>query len=202
MKKTILLLSISMLAVITATAQHRFFITPGVSLAKADYSPADGITPKSQMGFDGGVGAEFKITKHFAIQPELNYSMQGMKIESNGTNASFKFNYITMPVLAKLQPIEGFSTFVGPQIGFLTSASAEYEGEPKQNAKGVLKALDVFGVFGMEYRFPIGVVVGARYQVGFRDIVGTPDIETEIKNSALTFRVGYSFPFSSAARKK
>jgi hypothetical protein len=186
----------------TATAQHRFFITPGVSLAKADYGPADGIGTEYKMGFDGGVGAEFKITKHFAVQPELNYSMQGMKIDVGGTKATFKFNYITMPVLAKLQPVEGFSAFVGPQVGFLTSGKAEYEGEPVQNAKSVLKALDVFGVFGLEYRLPMGVVVGARYQLGFRDIVGIPDTETEIKNSAITFRVGYSFPFSGSTKKK
>ena len=202
MKKTILLMSISLLAVITATAQHRFFITPGLNLAKADYGPATDANFKSQMGFDGGVGAELHLTKHFSIQPEINYSMQGLKAEQSGYQTLIKMNYITVPVLAKLQPVEGFSAFAGPQVGFLTSATAKSGDEPKQQAKSELKALDYFGVFGLEYRFPIGVVIGARYQWGFRNVIDIAGTDVELKNNALTFRVGYSFPFSGSTKKK
>lgn len=203
MKRNLLTFSmIFLLASIGANAQHRFFITPGVNLAKADYAPSAGASFKSQLGFDGGVGAEFNITKHFAVQPEINYSMQGVKAEQAGYQTVFKLNYITMPVLAKLQPIEGFSAFVGPQIGFLTSATVQPGSDPKQNAKSELKALDYFGVFGMEYRLPMGVVIGARYQLGFRNVIDIAGVDAEIKNNALTFRIGYSFPFSGTARKK
>jgi hypothetical protein len=199
------LLTLSMsflLAAMAANAQHRFFISTGLNFAKADYGPSTGATFKPRMGFDGGVGAEFKITRHFAIQPEINYSMQGVKAESSGYKTNFELNYITMPVLAKLQPVEGFSAFAGPQIGILTSANVKSGDDPKMNAKSELKALDYFGVFGLEYRLPMGVFIGARYQVGFRDAIDIKGVDAEIKNNALTFRIGYSFPFSGAAGKK
>jgi hypothetical protein len=203
MKRNLLTFSvIFLLASIGANAQHRFFITPGFTLAKSDFGPIPGAEFKSIPGFDGGVGAEFKISKHFAVQPEINYSQLGVKAAASGSEVVIKTNYITLPVLAKLKPTDGLGVFMGPQAALLTSATVKYTGEKEQNAKSELKAFDIMGVFGMEYRFRMGLVIGARYQVGFRNVADISGADTEIKNNALTFRVGYSFPFSGTARKK
>lgn len=204
MKKTILLLGVSLFALIAVNAQrqHRFILTPGFNIARADVSPVgDGSDLKSKIGFDGGVGAEFSFGKYFSIQPEVNFSMQGVKGEGNGSETTINLNYITVPVLAKVKPAPGFSILAGPQIGFLTSANAKTDNEPEQDLKDLLKPTDIFGVFGLEYQFPIGVFIGARYQIGFTDIVDEIS-GTEVKNRSLTFRVGYSFPFGRAAKKK
>ncbi|HEX2629749.1 MAG TPA: porin family protein [Chitinophagaceae bacterium] len=202
MKKTILLLSISLFALMAVNAQHRFIITPGLNIAKSDISPVgDGSDLKSKIGFDGGIGAEFSFSKYFSIQPEVNFSMQGVKGEGNGSETIISLNYITVPVLAKVKPAPGFSILAGPQIGFLTSANSKITNEPKQDLKDLLKSTDIFGVFGIEYQFPIGVFVGVRYQLGFTDIIDE-EIGTELKNRSFTFRAGYSFPLGGAVKKK
>jgi hypothetical protein len=204
MKKTILLLSISLLAVASVIAQNkpRFIFTPGLSLAKASFEPSGDADIKSKIGFDGGVGVEFGISKYLAIQPEVNYSMQGLEAEGDGSKTVIKLDYITIPVLAKIKPTTGLSILVGPQIGFLTSAKAEITGQDDQDLKALLKSTDFFGVFGAEYQFTNGFFVGARYQLGFADIVDAENASAEIKNRALTFRVGYSFPFGGTGKKK
>ena len=204
MKKTILLLGVSLFALMAVNAQlkHRFIITPGLNIAMTDVSPVgDGSDLKSKIGFDGGVGAEFSFGKYFSIQPEVNFSMQGVKGEGNGSETTINLNYITVPVFAKVKPVPGFSILAGPQIGFLTSANVKNDNQPEQDLKEVLKSTDVFGVFGLEYQFPVGVFIGVRYQLGFTDIVDEIP-GTEVKNRSLTFRVGYSFPFGGAAKKK
>jgi hypothetical protein len=203
MKRNLLTFSmIFLLASIGANAQHRFFITGGLNLAKADIVPAIDADFGKLTGFDGGMGAEFNISKHFAVQPELNYSMQGGKVESNGNALQIKLNYITVPVLAKLMPAEGLGIFLGPQVGFLTSAKSKYSGQKEQNAISELKQIDYMGVFGAEYRFRMGLVIGARYQLGFRNIADIPNSDIEIRNKSLTFRIGYSFPFSGSTKRK
>jgi hypothetical protein len=202
MKRTILLFGISLFALmaVNAQVQHRFIITPGLNIAMGDFSPTGDADLKSKIGFDGGIGAEFSFSKYFSLQPEVNFSMQGLKGESGDNKTVVHLNYITVPVLAKIKPAPGFSILAGPQIGFLTSAKADVTGQPKQDLKEQLKPVDFFGVLGVEYQFPMGVFVGARYQLGFTDIVDV-ETETEIRNRSLTFRVGYSFPLGGNAQK-
>ncbi|MBT8312552.1 MAG: outer membrane beta-barrel protein, partial [Flavobacteriaceae bacterium] len=90
---------------------------------------------------------------------------------------------------------EGFSLQAGPQIGFLLSATDEFEGE-EEDIKDFLKGTD-FGVnFGLGYELDNGLNFAARYNVGLSDNLDTTEFESEgaeYKNSVIQISVGWFF---------
>ena len=83
----------------------------------------NGVDFASKAGLHLGGLAHIHINPHFAIQPELVYSMQGGK----DGNEKLKLNYINVPILLQYMTNEGFRLQTGPQLGFLTSAELEID---------------------------------------------------------------------------
>ena len=109
----------------------------------------------SRLGPYFGVVASFKISEHFSLQPELNFSSQGGKkkgkqaiatasipgVPSSITLPSYLYlnmdakailNYIELPVLASanfhLSKTVDFFVNAGPYIGYLLSAKTKSKG--------------------------------------------------------------------------
>lgn len=72
--------------------------------------PCHGLAANYQFGLT----ADFRITRAFAIAPELVFSAQGMQNYCTRIQA----NYINIPVIFKFYPISKLSIDVAPQIGF------------------------------------------------------------------------------------
>ena len=94
--------------------------------------------------------------------------------------------------------IEGFSVELGPQIGFLMKSEAE-SGDNTIDTKDAYKSID-FGLgVGLAYDLPMGLFVGARYNLGLSKVnedvsVGDISVETDdIKNGVIQVGVGYKF---------
>lgn len=176
----------------------QFGVNAGLSLFKI--SNAD--DAKFKTGFTGGVSATIPVSDAFAIQPEVNYQMQGAKSENleeiNGA-AKIKLSYINVPVLAKYRiPNTGLSIYAGPQIGFLTSGKVSAAGLDI-NFKQALNSIDFAGAYGLEYAFPIAggnkaVTLNARYSTGFTNVIKKEVTSGESnKNVGFAFTVGYRF---------
>ena len=94
---------------------------------------------KSLFGFHVGGFAEIGISEKFTFQPELLFSMEGSKYESNSSGTDFgfdysessettlKLNYLNLPLLAKYYATEDLFFVAGPQLGFLMSAKQDSE---------------------------------------------------------------------------
>jgi hypothetical protein len=130
---------------------------------------------KSKIGFSGGVFGEFRFNS-FAIQPELLFSMQGAKEDSEeDVSSKIDMNYLNIPIMAKSYVFEGFSLEIGPQLGLLLSAKA------KSKIEGVKASIDVkeyvndidFSLnIGASYHNPL-IPVGfyTRYSLGLTNIM-------------------------------
>jgi long-subunit fatty acid transport protein len=155
----------------------------------------------SIIGFQVGGFAEIKISEKFAIQPELLYSTQGVE-ESYSEDEleiknTIKLGYINVPVMAKYYATTKFSLEFGPQIGFLTSAKAEFEAEGESlevDIKDDLESVD-FGLnFGAGYDFTNNFSAGVRYNLGLSNVAKSESgDDNTIKNSVFSVAVGYKF---------
>ncbi len=177
LKKGVLVLSLLFIGNTTINAQSDtttiFGIKGGVNLSKINNG-------KNKLGMAIGAYAEFKISDKFSIQPELLYSKQGAKFGSN----KLKLNYINVPVLAKFSLINKISIEAGPQVGYLLSKS---EGTL---AKSNYKKLDLSAVIGLNYQISKTIGIGARYNLGLKDITKAPG---KHKNKVFQFLLSYRF---------
>lgn len=171
-----------------------------------DVQETDGL-----IGFVAGGFVNVKINDKFSFQPELLYSLQGSGEKSTGTIFGTTFNYedktelgyINVPLMFKLNVIEGFSVEVGPQIGFLLSADRKRTStsttngstksqETSTDVKDNYKETD-FGVnFGLGFDLSKNINAGVRYNLGLTNILKDSSNFT-VNNSVFTLALGYSF---------
>ncbi|SRR5690606_26995400 len=185
----------------SALAQQEVKFGPKAGVNFANLSGADDSEMKT--GFHVGAVAEIKFNDKFSIQPEVVYSTQGAKFSQTlpiigEVESTIKNDYINVPIMAKYYFIEGFSVELGPQIGFLMKSEAE-SGDNTIDTKDAYKSID-FGLgVGLAYDLPMGLFVGARYNLGLSKVnedvsVGDISVETDdIKNGVIQVGVGYKF---------
>ncbi|MBG6110713.1 opacity protein-like surface antigen [Flavobacterium sp. CG_23.5] len=174
-------------------SEMSFGIKGGLNIASISNIDQDGVNSKSLIGFHAGFFAEFMISDNFALQPELLYSAQGVKLDSFGDDGDLKLDYIVIPVMAKYYVADTFSLEFGPQIGFLVSAEAK-SGGVSEDVKNDFESTDVGLGFGANYDFAEKFMLGARYNLGLTRL--QKDVfpgESEWKNSVFQISLGYKF---------
>ncbi len=166
-----------------------------------------GVDLVSKMGFCAGGFITYNINDMFAIQPELLFTMKGVKAEEEvlgeTVKVTMKVNYLEIPVLAKLSiPTPGNvrpSLFVGPSLAIKLSSKLkiEYAGESEEEDIEELKSTDFGLVFGGGIDFGLGrgkLTVDARYTLGLTKVHEPEEgEEIDIKNGAISIMVGYFF---------
>lgn len=214
MKKLLLFTAIAAFAFTTAQSQEiRFGAKAGVNFANMSIKSDDGdIKPDGRTSFHIGGLVEIPITEKFSVQPEILYSSVGSKEkeseefmgETFSSEATYKLDYISIPIMAKYYVIDGLALEAGPQFGILVSAKGDYEikggGVSESGSidmKDDLKKLDIGLGLGASYRLDMGVFFGARYVLGLTDIGddNDPDFNdnTKVKNNVFQLSVGYTF---------
>jgi hypothetical protein len=179
--KKIILTAAAVFAFSFANAQDMKLGVKG-GLNSSTLSGVDGA--KSLIGLNIGGFVEFKVSDKFSVQPELLYSMQGVK-----TDMTLKLNYINIPVIAKYAVAEKFNLQAGPQIGFLVSANQD-----GVDYKDHLKSID-FGInFGAGYDFTKKMFLDLRYNLGLAQTQKSLDPgEAIAKNAVIQLSLGYKF---------
>jgi hypothetical protein len=197
MKKLFCIASAIILFVSILSAQQTHFgVKAGVNLSSVEIDNGDDYNSKA--GFHVGGLAHIHISQHFALQPELIYSMQGGKDEDDD-DVKLKLNYINIPLLAQYMTLDGFRLQTGPQIGFLTSAKSKV-GDVERSVKDDLSSVDFSWTFGAGYLFPSGFGVDARYNHGISNI--SDDEIFEARNRVFQFGVFYQFMHQNRAKRK
>lgn len=208
--KKIIFTAAAVFAFVFANAQDiKFGVKAGVGA-----STLSGDVENADAKFSGHVGgfAEFKFDK-FAIQPEIQFSLQGAEWElydywSEGDYYSSKIEanlvYLNVPIIAKYYVMDKVSVEFGPQIGILLSAKADYTytnsgyydydvDSSDENIRDDLKTID-FGLnFGGAYHLNKNMAVGLRYTLGLTDINDMPYDNSKVKNQVLQASFAYNF---------
>ena len=195
--KKFILLTVAFLLFSVAHSQDKkeiyFGVKAGLNLCSITNANQDGVSSSTLVGFHVGVLGEFMLGDKFAIQPELLYSTQGVKLDFSGEKGDLKMDYVTIPIMAKYYVAPAFSIELGPQIGFLTSAKATSGGE-SIDVKDSMKTTD-FGLnFGLGYNFTENFNAGLRYNMGLTQL--QKDLasgESASKNSVFQLALGYRF---------
>jgi len=123
-----------------------------------------------QAGWNAGVFTNFFLGNHFAIAPEVLYTREGAKIKTTTSennqnvyvNNQLNLAYVSIPVMAKYRFTGGFYLEAGPEINFNVSNSS-WE---NQSVKNLTNSAEFAVGAGLGYQSPIGLGIGARYNVG------------------------------------
>lgn len=212
MKKLVLIAAFGTFTFLNAQAQEATFgIKAGVNFANLSVD-SDDADPQSRTGFHVGGLVEIPVSEKFSVQPELLYSAQGAKSKETFVDdfygnytaeTTLKLDYISLPVMAKYYVANGLALEAGPQFNFLVAAKGEYE--VKMNGmsqsgeidmKDQVKKIDIGLGFGGSYTFDMGLLIGARYNLGLTDANDAevePDAPNKIKNKVFQLSVGYQF---------
>ena len=166
-------LAVALFFATTASAQS---VSGGVkggvnfSTVTGDLDP--GATKAQRQGFAAGGFVMGKVAPMVAIQVELLYSQEGLKIKSGSTEGHAKIDYMRLPLLLRLgRPSADKATgfvVVGPSMGFLMSAKTVI-GTVTDDFKNELKSTDVSLVVGAGISAK-RIVIEGRYSAGTRDV--------------------------------
>lgn len=155
----------------------------------ASVTDEDGNETDSRSGFQAGFYAENFIGEHFSIQPEVLFSQQGFKVESNNSTYTLKRDYINVPIMLKGYLADSFFIEAGPQIGIAVSKeksletswfNIEEDSEPEAFDWGINVGT------GLKLN---ATTIGVRYNFGMGDVYE----DTDFKNRVLQVYVGLDF---------
>ena len=209
MRKIIVAIVIALFTIISVEAQEKVSIGAkvGVNFSKIQgdaVENADGRT-----GFHFGAIVEIPITEKFSVQPEILYSQQGLETKTllgdivDGLDLKLKLDYITVPVLAKYNLINGLSIEAGPQFGFLAKAESEtdlvggsVEGSRTDDVSDQFSSFEIGAAIGAEYELNSGLFFQARYIIGVSNADDNNEdgfFQDDLTNSNLQVSVGFKF---------
>ncbi|MBV8253218.1 MAG: PorT family protein [Chitinophaga sp.] len=190
MKKLILSGVLAVGALLSAQAQNiKFGVKGGLNITKLTNTD----NAKTKAGFNVGGFVNIGLNKEWAIQPEVLYSGQGVKVNNPSPipDETFKADYISVPVMVQYSIAPSFYLEAGPQVSFLASAKDKI-GSNTSDMKKYMAGAD-FGLgFGLGYKFDCGVGVSGRYMFGITDAFKS-DYSTNSKNSVAQIGLFYAF---------
>ncbi len=195
MKKSIVLIAMLLMGTVYTTAQEyvMFGIKGGVNFSSVTGDAFSDFEDESaRTAFHLGLLAEIPISDRFSLQPEVLYSAQGydvVRIE-DGQDVERRFDYISVPVLAKLYLIDGFALEAGPQFSYLVENELGRGDDEIELSDDYLNKFDFSVGLGASWKLSNFFVYG-RYNVGLTEIY---DIEgADAKNGVIQLGVGLLF---------
>jgi len=205
MKKMFLIAALAVVGMGQSDAQVKFGVKAGPQLTNLVGN--DDADAESKFGFHVGGYANIRFAEQFAFQPEILYSMQGAKQESNYEEFGITYHdedkvelsYINIPLMMKWYAYDGLNFEFGPQIGFNVGAKAKGDSTITDGDTTVTSSYDEdiddietvdFGLnIGAGYEMPMGLNFGIRYGLGLTEFVK----DSDMKNSVISLGIGYTF---------
>lgn len=190
----VFLLFIFALSIQTASAQ--FGLRVGANNSDQSISALTvNLNPTSKLGLDIAAVYNHSFDGGLAIQPEVHYSQMGFKVDVfSVVDLRADLGYIRIPILIKYDVLQNndnisLSPFVAPYLGILASEDVDLLSLISNNLP--YKSTDVGFDFGLMLNLSSGFFVDVRYVLGLTNVLDLP--VGEIKNTALSFGVGYMF---------
>jgi len=189
MKKLFFVVAI-LVAGVAVQAQVKFGAKVGGNLSMWGGDDADAIDPKSKFGFHAGAIVNIPVSSMFSVQPEVLFSAEGAKVESDPDDLNYNLGFINIPVLLQYNNPSGFYAETGPQIGLLMTAKAKM-GDADEDIKDSFKGTNFSWAIGAGYKMSNGFGFGVRYALGLGNIIDEDDVD--VKQSNFGFGVFYMF---------
>lgn len=168
------------------------------------------VNTETRTGFHAGAYMNVPVTGAVSFEPGIYYSQKGFSMKGGfdlkgleflGANASAELqaSYIDMPLLLKIELVNGLHLFAGPQVSYLVKNNLQVEA----GALGLSlfkRNIDVTNQFakwdasvsgGLAYQFANGFNIQAGYDHGLSRV----DANSRFKsyNTAVKLGVGFSF---------
>lgn len=195
MKKSIVFIAMLLMGTVYTTAQEyvMFGVKGGVNFSSVTGDAFSDFEDESaRTAFHLGLLAEIPISDRFSIQPEVLYSAQGydvVRIEDE-EDVERRFDYISVPVMAKLYLIDGFALEAGPQFSYLVENELGMGDDGIDLSDDYLNKFDFSVGLGASWELSNFFVYG-RYNVGLTEIY---DIDgADAKNGVIQLGVGFLF---------
>ena len=138
-----------------------------VNFAKGSPPPAVPIITNWKAGINIGFFVAVHLAPKLDLQPEYLFSRMGGDVKA--ANTSYRFNYLSMPVLLKYQPHKKIFLLAGPQFDMLIGAKKSVNGV-STNITHDTEERSIGFTAGVEYQFIKSLFIGARYVHGFNHI--------------------------------
>ncbi|GAB2762173.1 hypothetical protein GCM10010465_03610 [Actinomadura fibrosa] len=168
-----------------AFSQTAFGIKAGLNVSNIHYN-IEGASPEGATGLYAGTFVDFTLSPKFHLQPEVMYSVEGIKDGS--------VTFVNVPVVLKWFFAENIQLHAGPQLGVVIDAEGGTNG---------LESTILSGVFGLGYEMPSGFQISTRFAMGATSIIdknfkvdsGMGYDLVGIKGWTRTFQLGLGYKF-------
>jgi len=159
----------------------------------------DGAETGMRMGFLFGGFVSMSFDDVFGLQVEGLYTQKGLSYEFETDEFEYRFDYIEIPVLFRIQtaPNRGVYALVGPAFGFNINAKAVSESAPDD----VQDSVDISDeVAGLEISFVAAVgfqvnrfLVEGRYMEGLTNLIDSDPDAATYKSRTFAILAGFRF---------
>ena len=125
----------------------------------------------AKFGFVGGGFLSIPLGKFLGFQPEILFSQKGFKATGSYLSNNYEFtrttNYIDIPLLLQIKPVEFVTILVGPQYSYLIKqtdkfTSSIYSNQQQQDFNNDNIRKNILAITGGVDLNLTNVVVGAR----------------------------------------
>jgi hypothetical protein len=194
MKKLMLVVAIGLGSIISATAQR---LDLGAKLG-ANLTKIEGVKFSNayELNYHLGAFAEIDFNKNWGIQPELFFSQTTSKVDSGFSTVyeeapssliktDVKLNYLSIPVLLRINAGSFLTFHVGPQFSILVN----HDENLLNNGKDAFKKGDLAAVLGAQVNISKLRIYG-RYNIGLANISDV-DNPNKWKNQQIQLGVGF-----------
>ncbi|MEI2709348.1 MAG: porin family protein [Chitinophagaceae bacterium] len=189
MKKSILMFCLLATSAITVNAQKlHVYAKAGANFTKIDGKE---FNDEYKTGFHVGGAVEIGISKSISLQPELYYSeLKTISINSVITpgfnvNNEVKLNYLSIPLLLKINATKVLSLHVGPEYSILVNNDEDL----LTNGKEAFKSGNFSMIGGVQINLS-NINIYGRYNVGLSSIEDAPSTD---KWKSQQIQVGIAF---------
>jgi opacity protein-like surface antigen len=141
--------------------KFQFGLKAGANYANVYDSKGEEFRADGKFGFVGGLFIAIPIGLHVGFQPELLFSQKGFKATGRLLGTTYELtrtsNFIDVPLLLAIKPIQTLSILVGPQFSFLMKNTDKFDNNTtsfevirefendniRKNLLGILAGVDV-----------------------------------------------------------
>jgi hypothetical protein len=191
-----------------------FFLSPGTALGDHWGIKAGGTLsfsgdpetsiiyiPSNRLAARGGIFLNFPIGGGFSLQPELSFSMKGVRYYNVywRDTLTVTLNYIEIPVLLKMNFLKRVGIALGPYIGFLIKTPPLDDGPNEWTwRENRVRKIDAGISASLDYRFMKPFFVELQFCQGFANVVYSSNTDYRsfrkpFRNSTLSLLLGVIF---------
>lgn len=145
----------------------------------------------SKLGFVAGAEVEYQANNWFGISAGALYTQLGAK-GATGKDITFKFDYVTVPIMANFYVWKGLCWKTGLQPAFKVNAKTTQGDVVAPNwSDDYISSFDIQIPVGVSYETH-GFIIDARYLIGVGN-VHKNDYSGKGRNSSTQITLGYKF---------